>query len=193
MVTANAINNNSTGLSNYNGTGTFTGDTVTQHAVLIGGAANAITSLTLTNGQLAIGNSGNDPSAANLAAGSGITIANGAGTITISQSPGSLSAWTDESTDFSAAVGNGYFITGTANATLPASPSQGQVVAFIVSTGGALTITGNTGQIVSLGSASSAAAGTCVNTAVGDSILLIYRSASTTWRALSAVGNWTLT
>ena len=60
MATNNAVNISAAGLVKYDGAGTFTGVTVTQHKVLIGGASNGITSLALTNGQLAIGNTGND-------------------------------------------------------------------------------------------------------------------------------------
>jgi len=45
MATTNAINANSTGLVKYNGTGTFSGVTVTQYNALIGGSSNAITSV----------------------------------------------------------------------------------------------------------------------------------------------------
>lgn len=46
-------------------------------------AAGNITSTTLTNGQLLIGNTGSAPTAAGLTAGTGIAITNGAGSITI--------------------------------------------------------------------------------------------------------------
>lgn len=68
---------------------TVVAPTVTNHAVLVGGASNAITSIPLTNGQLAIGSTGADPVAATLTAGSGITITPAAGSITIAASGGS--------------------------------------------------------------------------------------------------------
>ena len=45
MVTFNSIGANATGLVKYNGSGTFTAETTTNHAVLVGGASNAITSV----------------------------------------------------------------------------------------------------------------------------------------------------
>ena len=45
MATTNAINANSTGLVKYNGTGTFSGVTVTQYNTLVGAASNGITSV----------------------------------------------------------------------------------------------------------------------------------------------------
>lgn len=110
--------------------------------------------------------------------------------------PGNILTWTDKNTSFSAAVGNGYFVTATATATLPASPAQGNTIAFAVdSVSGILTIKANTGQIIQVGLAISAAAGTCVSNANGDSITLVYRAADTKW--ISAFGGpegtWTIT
>ena len=45
MATNNAINLSAAGLANYDGAGTFTGVTLTQHDLLIGAASNAITSV----------------------------------------------------------------------------------------------------------------------------------------------------
>jgi hypothetical protein len=103
--------------------------------------------------------------------------------------------WTDETTTFSPAAGNGYFVTGNATATLPASPSQGNTISFVTVGAITLTITGNTGQIIQVGSAASAAAGTCVNAATtsGCEVTLVYRTSNTTWYASSVIGTWTVT
>jgi hypothetical protein len=55
----------------------------TDHALQLGNAVGSLSSLLLTNGQLPIGSTGSDPVAAQLQAGSNITITNGPGTITI--------------------------------------------------------------------------------------------------------------
>jgi hypothetical protein len=103
--------------------------------------------------------------------------------------------WTDESTTFSPAVGNGYFVTGNATATLPASPSQGNTIAFTVDGSVTLTITGNTGQAIQIGSAKSASAGTAVNAAAttGCSVTLVYRASDAVWFATSVIGTFTVT
>jgi len=62
----------------------------TAHGILVGEGASAVTPLTLTNGQVLIGSTGNDPVAATLSAGAGVTITNGAGTITIASGGGAL-------------------------------------------------------------------------------------------------------
>ncbi|MEW6610867.1 MAG: hypothetical protein AB1352_04575, partial [Patescibacteria group bacterium] len=68
--------------------------TLTQNGILIGGGTSPITATTLTNGQLLIGSTGAAPSASTLTAGSGISITNGAGSITIANlGYGSSGAW----------------------------------------------------------------------------------------------------
>lgn len=150
-----------------------------------------------TDGQVIIGSSSGSPLAATLTAGTGVTITNGANSITIASTNGSIVAWTDKNASFNAAVGNGYFVTATATATLPASPIQGDTIAFTVDTadrsGPILTITGNTGQKISIGDAVSAAAGTAASHFVGDSVTLVYRASDTTWTSTSVIGTWTLT
>lgn len=64
--------------------------TLTNHGLLVGAGTSAITQLSnATNGQLPIGSTGADPVLATITAGSGITVTNGAGTITIANSASS--------------------------------------------------------------------------------------------------------
>jgi len=164
------------------------------HQLLVTNGSSAFTLLGVaSNGQIPIGSVGSDPVLATITPGSGITVTNGPGTITISAAGSGLS-WSDQSGNFNAAVSNGYFITNTSNATLPASPSEGDTVSFIVDTTNILTITANTGQMIRVGSRLSAAAGTCVNNARGDSIVLVYRATGTTWFSQGAPeGTWAVT
>ena len=105
-----------------------------------------------------------------------------------------ISNWTDEATSFPAVPGNGYFIIGTATATLPSSPSQGNVVSFIVDTTDILTIQANTGQYIRNASDITVSGGTAVNNFKGDSIELVYRAMDATWFAFTASGGtWSLT
>ena len=143
------------------------------------------------DGQLIIGSTAGAPAAATLTAGAGISITNASNSITIAAS-GAGFTWSDNSGTFTAVKENGYFITATSTATLPASPSEGDTVAFIVDTAQILTITGNTGQKIRIGSAISGAAGTAANNAQGDAVTLVYRSTGTTWFADSVIGTWTV-
>lgn len=204
---ANAIGVTTPGAVSFNGT-TFTGSTLTvadggtdSTSFSINGAVfsnttttGALQSATLTDGQLLIGSTAGAPAAATLTAGSGIAITNGSHSIEIAAT-GPTFTWSDKNASFAAASDNGYFITATATGTLPASPADGDEVDFIVTAAATvLTITGNTGQIIRFGAVATAPAGTAVSSAQGDSVTLVYHSASTTWLADGApVGNWVLT
>lgn len=85
----NATNISAAGLVKFDGTATFSGVTTTNHSLVVGDASNGLTNLGVaTNGQIPIGSTGADPVLATLTAGSGITITNGAGSITIAASGG---------------------------------------------------------------------------------------------------------
>lgn len=192
MPTNNALNITASGIVKYDGAGTFTAVTVTNHAMLVGAASNGITSQLLTNGQLMIGNTGNDPSAATLTAGTGVTISNAAGTITLNATGGGVS-WSDTSGVATMVSNNGYFVTAAATPTLPAAPANGDTISFVVLTAALCTITGNAGQKINLAGSLSAAAGTCATSTAGFTIRLTYRATATTWWATDAVGSWTIT
>jgi len=103
--------------------------------------------------------------------------------------------WTDVSGAFSPVKNNGYFVTGTATGTLPASPSQGDTIKFFVDSASQfLTIQATGSQIIRLGSLSSSAGGTAVSTVQGDSVELVYRAADTCWCAVCGFsGTWMMT
>lgn len=103
--------------------------------------------------------------------------------------------WNDVSGAFSPLRNNGYFITATATGTLPAAPAQGDTVKFFVDHASqVLTIQATAGKIIRFGSAVTAAAGTAVSTAQGDSVELTYRTSDTCWCAIAGFsGIWVLT
>ncbi len=156
--------------------GPYTPSTYTAHTVLLGEGTSSIgvTAVGAT-GQVLTGVTGSDP----------VWAAPATATIT----------WTDEAVSFNALANNGYFVTATATATLPASPSQGNTIYFVVdSASGILTIQANTGQIIVIGKVESASAGIAVSNFDGDSIALVYRAADTSWNAIGAPeGTWTTT
>ena len=173
---------------------TVTGLTTANNGVLTTGTSGipVITALA-SNGQLIIGSGSGAPIAATLSAGTGVSITNAANSITIASVQGGF-AWSDTSGTVTAVAQNGYFITTTCTSTLPSAPSEGDTVKYIVDTTNLLTITGNTGQKIRIGTQLSAAAGTAVNTQRGDSITLVYRTTGTTWFSdCSPVGGWNVT
>ncbi len=175
---SNSINLNSTtaGLVTWDGTATPSTTAVTQYNTLTGGAANTVNNVAPgTAGQV-------------------LTSAGATSQPTYQTPAFTAMPWTDEATSFAAVANNGYFVTATATATLPASPAQGNTIAFNVdSASGILTIQANTGQIIRLGKAVSAAAGICVSNFDGDAITLTYRASDTSWQGRAPVGTWTIT
>lgn len=186
--------------------------TVALNAILYGSALNVVSGLApvnravlastsgglpswkaMTDGQLIIGSSAAQPAAATLTAGTGISITNGSNSITIATSTGGYT-WSDASGAFSPLKENGYFITATATGTLPAAPANGDTIKFFVDTTQILTIQATAGKIIRFSSAVSAAAGTAVSSAQGDSVELVYRTTNTCWCAVAGFsGNWNVT
>lgn len=115
---------------------------------------------------------------------------NGSGTLSFHDA--GVTTWSDTSGVFTASRNTGYFLTAASTATLPASPSQGDAVDFVCDTTGSCVITANTGQFIRISNQLSSSAGTATNSARGDSLSLVYRSATTTWFAdASPNGGWT--
>lgn len=199
MPTGNSVNANSVGLARYDGAGTWSGVTLTQNAVLIGGASNDITSLVLTDGQLAIGSTGLSPVAATLTAGTGVTITNGAGAITIEASGGGLS-WVDVTgTSDSMAVNTGYLANnaGLVTLTLPATAAQFSVLEVKGYGAGGWMISQNANQQIRFGSATATTVGvggSLASTNLNDGVRLLATvgGASTIWSVTSSIGNITI-
>jgi hypothetical protein len=197
MATGNSINANSTGLVKYDGAGTFSATSVTQHDILIGGASNAITSLALTNGQLPIGNTGNDPSAATLTAGTGISIANAAGSITINGIGSGLTWTVITGASQTMAVNNGYIANraGTVAFTLPTTSAVGDVVAVTgINTATGWSIGYTTNQQIFFGTSSATlTTGTLASVNIRDTVYLVCVVANLSWNVISSIGNITVT
>lgn len=102
--------------------------------------------------------------------------------------------WNDISGAFSPLKSNGYFITGTATGTLPATPVQGDTIKFFVDHATQdLTIQASGTQLIRMGNSVSSAGGTALSTAQGDSVELVYRASNTTWQAVCGFsGTWVL-
>ena len=108
--------------------------TLTDHGILFGSGTSAITaSAALTNGQLAIGNTGSDPSLATLTEGVGIDITNAAGSITIAANATTLNDQTG--TTYTLVLGDaGKHITFTNAAAITVTVPTNAAVAFPIGT-----------------------------------------------------------
>lgn len=196
MATGNAINANSTGLAKYDGAGTWSATTVTDHSILVGGASNAITSIALTNGQLAIGSTGVDPVAATLSAGTGISISNGAGSITINGVGSGLTWSVITGASQAMSVNNGYIANraGTVAFTLPTTSAVGDMVAVTgINTATGWSIAYTTNQQIFFGTSSATiTTGSLASTQIRDTVYLVCVVANLSWNVVSSVGNITV-
>lgn len=179
-------------------TNTVTGLSTANRAVLTTGTTGipVLTALAV-DGQIIIGSTAGFPASATLTAGTGISITNASNSITIAVT-GSGFTWTDVTSATQAMlVENGYLTDRGAGVvyTLPASAAIGDEI-IVVGKLGITTITPNANQQILLSSASGTVGitGTIVGTNVGDCISLICTTsgASTIWRSVSFVGNWTV-
>jgi hypothetical protein len=199
MATNNAINLNQTGIAGYDGVSTFNGSTVTQHSLLLGGAnTHTINNLGVaTNGQLPIGSTGADPVLGTLSAGTGISITNGSGSITINSSGAGLT-WTDVTgATQTLAVNNGYTSNDASTLvtfTLPTTAAYGSVMAVVGKATGLWTIAQNSGQTIHFGSSNTTTGtgGSLSSTKQYDVVYLLCTIANTDFTVLQSIGNLTV-
>ena len=196
MATNNNCNISASGLVRYDGAGSMSAVTTTQYGVLTGGAANGITSTVLTNGQLLIGSTGVVPAAATLTAGSGMSVTNAAGSITLS-SVGGGKTWAQVTGTTQAAVAsNGYIANnaGQVTVTLPALAAIGDafsVAGMNNATGWKLAT--QAGQTIFFGTAATTiSTGYLASTATYDSVHLVCNVANTSFIVVSSQGNITV-
>jgi hypothetical protein len=148
------------------------------------------------NGQTFIGSTGANPVAATLTAGTGISVTNGAGSITIAAS--GSAGWVDQTTaSVTMAVNTGYTSDNGASLvtfTLPVTASIGDFVEINGKGSGLFTIAQASGQIIHFGNlASTSGAGGSVSSVLQyDCIRLRCVTANTTWSVVSSVGNFTV-
>lgn len=197
MATNNAINLNQVGIPVYDGAGTFSATTTTQNAVLLGGTSNTIVNQLLTDGQLIIGSTGVQPVASTLTAGTGVSITNGAGSITINASGGGLTWTVITGAAQALAVNNGYIANnaGTVVFTLPVTAAVGTVIAVTgINNNTGWQIAQNVGQTIYFGSANTTTGvgGSLTSTRIRDTVFLLCVVANTDWNVIDSIGNITI-
>lgn len=119
----------------------------------------------------------------------GVSVAGSGSTLTISASSSGIT-WTDEASNFAAAVSSGYYCTAALTATLPTSPSQGSVVYIIVTTASNVIVKAAAGNFIRIGTAISSSGGIATSQAIGEALELYYRVADSTWYSNSSAGTW---
>ena len=176
-------------------------NTLTDHGILLGSGAGAITPLgAATHGQLPIGSTGADPVLATLTEGANITITNAAGSITIASAGGGGGITWNEVVGVSqaAAVDNGYICNnaGLVTVTLPDTAALGSVVAITGKGAGGWAVAQNAGETIywdEANATTTGVGGSLASTDDYDSVRLICITADTDWGVLSSKGNITIT
>ena len=185
-----------TGVASRTAANTWATSSITNHAVLVGNSTEGINNIgPLTNGQLVIGNTGNDPTAATLSAGTGVGIVNAAGSVTINAVGGGLT-WTAIGASGNLAVNNGYLCTSGAalSLALPAASAVGDVISVALNGSTSWTITQAANQQIRIGSGTTSlgAGGSLASTAQGDTVTMVCTTVNLTWTVISVVGNITV-
>ena len=167
----------------------------TAHGVLVAEGASAATPIVLGAGQILIGTTASDPSAASLTPGTGIAITSVTGSITIASTGVGSVVWNDVSgTTQAAAINSGYIISnaGQTTVTLPATAAEGSVFGVAGKGAAGWILQANTGQTIHFGNASTSSGGSLTSTNLYDSVQIVCVTANTTFTVLCAVGNLTV-
>jgi len=171
---------------------------LTDGSILVGDGTNAIELIgPLTDGQLLIGNTAAvSPSAAQLTAGTGISVVNGSGTITISSLTAGFT-WNEETgTSVTLVVGNGYIANnaGLVTLTLPGTSALGDSVQIIGKGAGLFKIAQNAGNTINYVASSTTTGVGGSLTAIEQfaSLELICTTANTDWTVSDSTGNFTV-
>jgi len=172
--------------------------TITDHALIVGSGVNPITVLAVAaNGEIPIGSTGADPVIATITAGAGINIANAAGSITITNSGGSVVAWTEVTGTTQAMVAdNGYILNNAAlvTATMPVTSSIGDIISVVGKGAGQWLIAQNAGQTIHFISTdtTTGAGGSLASTQRYDCVEMVCVTADTDFVVKNSSGNITI-
>ena len=167
----------------------------TAHGVLIGEGASAVTPIVLSAGQILIGTTASDPSAATITGSGGITVSATSGAIAISGSGTGLT-WVDQASGtVTMAVNTAYVVDDGASLvtlTFPATAALGSVFGIIGKGAGGWTIAQATGQSIHFGNVTTTTTtGSLSSTLQYDSVWLVCITANTVFSVYDAVGNIT--
>lgn len=155
-----------------------------------------------TDGQIWIGSTavnggGTHVNVGTIAAGTGISVTNGAGTITVATTGGVPIIWSAVSVNTAMAVNHGYIAISPGGAltfSLPAVSAVGDQLALILDGSTSFTITQGAGQTIRLGNAITTAGvgGSMTSTQQGDAVTLVCSVANLKWNVFSSMGNPTI-
>lgn len=194
MATNNAINAPIPFSPDKGGTGVVN---PAVNGILVGQGSSPIISSILNDGQILIGYTGSSPVATNITAGSGISVTNGPGSLTISSSGSVGLPWNDVTLNFQqTAPEQGYITNNGATLVtylLPMICAQGEEIAISGFSLGGWRMTQNSGQQIIFGNTQTTlgVGGYLESTSRGDQLSLLCVTANLTWVVLRSSGNLT--
>ena len=188
-ATTIATTKGGTGLTSFTANGAVYASStsaLTTGTLPVASGGTGVTSV--SSGQVLIGSTGGTPTPATLTAGPGISIANAAGSITVSGT-GSGIGWTEVTgTSQTMSADNGYVSSnaGLVTLTLPTTAAFGTVINIVGKGAGGWKVAQNAGQQIRIGASASTvgATGYIASTNQYDSIELLCTTANTTWTVL---------
>ena len=143
----------------------------------------------MTNGQILLGSTGANPVLGTLTAGTGISIINNAGSVTVSGTGGGMTWTVVAGTSSAMAVNNGYVSNnaGLVTFTLPATAAVGTMLGVAGLGAGGWKVAQNASQLIHLGGSvtTTGVGGSLASTNAFDSLQLLCVVANTTWIVLS--------
>ena len=169
--------------------------TPTAHGILVGEGASPINSIVLTAGQILIGTTSGDPSAAGITSGTGISVTGGSGSITISFT--GAQPWVDETgSSVTMVANNGYTSDDGASLvtfTLPTTSAIGDWVEINGKGSGGWSIAQAAGQQIHFGSVVTTlgAGGSLSSNNQYDFVRLRCLTANTIWEVAGVQGSLT--
>lgn len=153
--------------------------------------AGLVSATALDDGELLIGSTGNDAVAANISAGTGINITNGAGSITISTTVAPVS-WSNINASGTLVVNTGVNCTGGAalSLALPATSAVGDIIRVVLDGSTSWTITQAANQQIRVGAVTTTlgVGGSVSSIAQGDFIEMVCKTANLVWTAVGYTG-----
>lgn len=165
------------------------------NALPVGSGGLGITT-TPTNGQIPIGN-GTNYTAATLTAGSGVSITNASGSVTIASSGGGTT-WSVISANQTIVAGQSYLVDtsgGAISLALPATATVGDYFRiYNLNSANQVTVTQGVGQRIRIASSltTSGVGGSITTTNAGDSLEIVCTTANTNFSVVSLIGNITV-
>lgn len=167
------------------------------NGAVISGATgtSALTALTLTNGQIVIGNTAGAPAAGTITAGSGISVTNAANAITIAAT-GGVSTVEVTGTTQAMAVQTDYIANNAAlvTLTLPSTAALGTEMSVLYKGAGGWKIAQNASQQIRFGTSTTTAGtgGSLASSAAGDVVKIKCITADTLFEVIGSQGNLTV-